>query len=615
MKLLPKISQKSLSPLHHIRALFAGGALVWAFVGCNEGSAAAPAPLVTRAAPENAGVEPLKKKDKDKDGGDDTGLGGPSAVGLSLEIENGAGVPLKVEAGRAYYVDQVDVRAAVGAMVDEGVAGLDVAGDFAAVPWGGAQLADEDFPIMPNPDGTFTRRRFYGGAGWMTKAVALTVQPLNAQGAATGPVVTLNGGKSDKVRPDDDFFIRRLRAIQWTNDCRAPRDCTDARSFLEEALIELRHARPPEKTFTITADTASLRVAWSERPGFWTIPVVPVAAPPYAYGFEVDVEAVTPPAPGGVYAPGTSVTFQVTLRDGAGTRLHPDGSLPSYFDAMFGPNPAGIQYHRSFFDPPAVYYRRKHRERTMVAQIIGPAQNIQPIRSIVELSTFLDPSTESQTIGTLQRDGVYAQAAFFPRADDLFGGAFDPAHAAWGQPVSDRFTFDLPADAQPGTYVVSLKSTRVYMGEDTPVTTTVKIQVGAPQVTAAQIGVGSCATCHNQGGELSKVLHGNDDLSTCSTCHAPVGFEYEGPVAVRVHFIHSRSARFDAPTARCVTCHQTPQSIQRTSKAACLSCHKSYPADHEASYGPIESMYVGGGRESFDACGGSCHTAHPLSGL
>src|SRR5690606_34159999 len=102
----------------------------------------------------------------------------------------------------------------------------------------------------------------------------------------------------------------------------------------------------------------------------------------------------------------------------------------------------------------------------------------------------------------------------------------------------------------------------------------------------------------------------------CASCHVPLGFELEGPIVVRTHFIHSRvDDRFGAPLDKCSSCHLTRNSIQRTSKAACLSCHKSYPQSHVEAFGPIESMYIGGGRESFDSCTSSCHTNHPRSGL
>jgi hypothetical protein len=142
----------------------------------------------------------------------------------------------------------------------------------------------------------------------------------------------------------------------------------------------------------------------------------------------------------------------------------------------------------------------------------------------------------------------------------------------------------------------------------------VEIQVGTRQHTEAKPTTGGCDKCHTQGGELGKVLHALDNRATCATCHAPLGFELEGPVAVRAHFIHSRG-RFEEPLQKCSTCHLTKESTQRTSKSACLSCHKSYPASHEASFGPITSMYVGGGRESFQQCTGSCHRTHKGSGF
>ncbi len=48
---------------------------------------------------------------------------------------------------------------------------------------------------------------------------------------------------------------------------------------------------------------------------------------------------------------GQDVTFRLTLRDGAGNRLHPQGSIPSYNDVIFGPNEAGIQYYRALLRP------------------------------------------------------------------------------------------------------------------------------------------------------------------------------------------------------------------------------------------------------------------------
>ena len=392
-------------------------------------------------------------------------------------------------------------------------------------------------------------------------------------------------------------------------------DCTGARKFVQNALVEVRNARSGAQTFTLPRDTAALKLFWSARPSLpYTIPVEQVDKPTYAYGASAEVKALTAPRFNGTYPAGASITFQLTLKDGAGKRLHPAGSLPTYNQVLFGTNEAGIQYYRAFFDPTATYYRRKHRERMLMTQIIGPAQKIQPIRSIVDLDAFLGPD-DVQTVGTLARDGVYSQFQTFPPANNLFGGAFFPTEGRWDAPVSDTWTYTLPANAPAGTYLVTVKGRRVYLGEDIPFSTTVNIQVDTPKPTQAQLTTGPCTSCHSEGGELSKVLHANDNRAACAGCHAPLGFELEGPLFVRTHFIHSRSDRFDVPKEQCNNCHLTAESIQRTSKAACLSCHKSYPASHLKEFGPIESMYVGGGRESFQQCTGSCHKTHPGSRL
>jgi hypothetical protein len=538
-------------------------------------------------------------------------------IGVALEIEDGVGQPLRVRAGQSVYINQLDIRASVAASRDEGVNGLRTTGDFAGLGWGGVRLAEQEFEVLPGPEG-FKRRRFYRDAAWMDVPSHFTVQPVDANGRPTGKAIRLETGSNQKRRDDDDFFVRRFRAIQWTYDCASTTDCASASNFLEEALLELRYARTPckAKTLTLSPQTSKLLVRWSLRPSApYEVPVEQVASPAFDYGFSIDVAPVTPARPDGTYAPGSSVSFQLTLKDGSGNRLHPQGSLPTYNDVVFGENEAGIQYYRAFFDPTATYYRRKHRERMLMTQIIGPAQRIQPIRTIVELDAFLDPNEDVQTLGTIERDGVFSQFQTFPPANDLFGGAFDPTHAGWAAPVSDTWTYQLPANALPGTYLVTVKGRRTYLGEDIPYSRTIEIQVGNTLRTQPPLTTGPCNSCHSQGGELINVLHGNDNRAACSGCHAPLGFELEGPIFVRVHFIHSRSDRYDASLAQCSTCHQTKESIQRTSKAACFSCHKSYNKQHEQRFGPIESMYVGGGRESFQQCTGSCHNTHPQSGL
>jgi hypothetical protein len=537
-----------------------------------------------------------------------------SAVGLAIEVDNGVGVPLVVKRGQRFYLNQIDLRASTTATVDEGVDGLRTRGDFADLVWAGIRLEDQESILLSNPDGTFRRRRFYRNAFWMNLPSDFKLDQIDHHGRRVGDSVEVTAGREHSLRDSDGFFDRRLRAIQWTNDCRTLTDCTGATSFEEEALVELRYAQHPDDTFRIDPRATALRLHWSLRDEPYVIPLSQDASPPFAYGFSIDAEAVTPPRPDGTYAPGSEITFRITLRDGAGKRLHPPGTLPSYNDVVFGENPAGIQYYRAFFDPTTTYWRRKHRERMLMAEFLGPAQNAQPIRTIIDLDKFLNED-DVQVTGTLAVDGVHSEFHTFPTAHDLFGGAFDPAHAGWAVPVPDTWTHTVPADAPAGTYYLNIKGRRTYMGEDIPASRTLEVQVGSRQRTTPTLTTGNCGTCHAGPSSLRNILHANDNRGTCAGCHVPLGFELEGPIYVRTHFLHSRSNRFDVSLDRCATCHLTRESIRRTSKSACLSCHESYPPSHVAAYGPVESMYVGGGRESFEQCTDSCHRSHPNSRL
>ncbi len=529
-------------------------------------------------------------------------------IGLVLELENGSGVPLEVRAGQTFYISQIELRALVSSNVDEGVQGLAERGDFAKVPWGGVEFEEEQFQLLPNAAGKFTRSRFYRGATWIKAPSVFTVTQVNEQGLPTAPPIVVHAGMDGRALPTDDFFIRRFRALQWTYDCPASGDCTGATDFAEEAIIELRNPTDKKPTFKLRPGTKALRVGWSMKPGdAYTVPLEQVSSPPYDYGFSIDLTPLTPPGPDGYYLPGQDITFRVTYRDGAGNRLHPEGSLPSYNEVLFGANEAGLQYYT--FEPAWVYWRRKHYERVPIVHLMGPAHKVQPLRNILPLPSLL--GQDIQVAGLPERDGVFAAWKLFPATDVTFGGGFDPQHTLWALPGSDTFTFHLPDNVEPGTYRVTSKARRKYYGEEVPFTRTIEIQVGTATPTTTPLGTGKCNTCHTGAGSLFNVLHANPNRGTCAGCHAPLAVEYDAPIFVRVHFLHSRSNRVEGNMQDCSTCHLSSESIQRTSKAACLSCHTSYPADHVANFGSVHDIYVGGGAESFESCTTSCHTTHP----
>lgn len=534
-------------------------------------------------------------------------------VGLALDLEDGVSAPMKVRKSQRFYINQIDLRAHVTATVDEGVAGLDAAGDFASLDWRNTERVDESFVAQLNADGTATRRRFYRKARWMDQPSLFVVEQLDVHGAPSGAPVVVDTGLEYLRTPVDSFFTRRLRAIQWAYDCASKTDCSTAKNFMEEALVELRYAEGPNPSFKLDAKTTQLRVVWSAKPASpYLIPIEQVENPTWDYGFGIDLVALTPPAPDGTYAPGQQLQFQFTLRDGSGKPLHPPGQLPTFLDYLTGNDPAGIDYW-NVFETTMTYYRRKHKEKQMLVALQGPMQDNTTIHDVVDFAGEIFSSTDGAVVTARpSQQGFFAAAAAVPSWLTLIGVA--PANG----PVGDTVTFTLPADAKPGTYSVVMKARRSYMGEELPRAKTIHIQVGTPTPTHKTFTTGNCQSCHAGGSDLTRVGHAISitDRDTCTTCHGPLPFEPEGPVYVRSHFIHSRTDRLSAPLTECKTCHLDRQGIERTSKSACMSCHKSYPQSHVQQFGPIVDMYIGGTiNDSFSQCSTTCHTNHPQSGL
>jgi len=382
---------------------------------------------------------------------------------------------------------------------------------------------------------------------------------------------------------------------------------------MEEALVELRYANGPNPNVALDAATTQLRVTWSANPHHpYTIPVVQVANPMWDYGFVIDLAATTPPGAGGFYAPGQVINVKFTLRDGAGTPLHPPGQLPTFLDYLTGNDPPGIDYW-NVNEKVMTYYRRKHMEKQMVIAIEGPLQNSQPIRDTLDFVGEIATSTDGAvTTARPELQGFFAEAAAVPAWPTLVG--IQPIDS----PVGDTAQFTLPPNAAAGTYKIVMKARRSYLGQELAASKTIEIQVGTAQPTAAHLDTGPCTSCHRAGSDLTRVNHAisADNRDTCTTCHVPLPFEPEGPLYVRTHFVHSRTDRLNAPLADCSNCHRDRAGIQRTSKSACLSCHKRYPPDHVAKYGAVVDMYIGGTLEdSFQQCTAMCHTNHPASGL
>ena len=314
----------------------------------------------------------------------------------------------------------------------------------------------------------------------------------------------------------------------------------------------------PDRTFVIDPRATHLTVTWSFNPDrVYTIPVTHDEDPPFAYGFSIDLTPSPSPRADGTYAPGSDVTFRITLRDGDGQRLHPWGSLPTYNEVVFGPNLAGIQYYRAFFDPTTTYYRRKHRERMLMSQIIGPAQDVQAIRSILDLRGVPRAGRCADDRDPRARRRLRAVPHHPHRARPLRrcvrsrARGLGPPRAGLVDvpPPGQRAPRHLPRDDQ-GTTHVHGRGYPVLADRRDPGRHAAPHH-GPPRRT------GPCTTCHTGPSALGTILHANDNRAACAGCHVPLGFELEGPIFVRTHFIHSRSHRFDAPLTKCASCHLT----------------------------------------------------------
>jgi hypothetical protein len=534
-------------------------------------------------------------------------------IGIALDVEDGVAPPLRIRSRQRFYIQQIDLRAHVDRGVDEGVAGLARAGDFAALDWTGTRGVDESFVSVASADGTFTRRRMFRDARWMNEPSRFAIEQLDAAGRRLGAPLVVHTGREFEPGPDDSFFVRRLRAIQWANDCASRSDCSRATSFLEEALVELRYASGPGPSAVLDARTTRLRVTWTANHDHaYTIPVEQVTSPTWDYGFVIDLAVVTPPGPAGVYTPGQTLQVKFILRDGAGTPLHPPGVLPTFLDYLSGQDPPGIDYW-NVNEKVMTYYRRKHKEKQMVIALEGPLHATGPVRNTLDFIGGIIASRDGAvTTATPELNGFFGEAAAVPAWSTLIG--LQPADS----PVGDTAQFTLPANALPGTYKITMKARRSYLGQELAVAKVIELQVGTAIRTPAHLATGTCRDCHQGGADLTRIGHGLSagERDTCTTCHVPLPFEPEGPLYVRTHFVHSRTDRLAAPRIRCASCHLDRAGIQRTSKSACLSCHRRYPADHVQRYGPVVDMYIGGTiDDSFQQCSTACHTDHPRSGL
>lgn len=455
------------------------------------------------------------------------------------------------------YVQEIDISVVTPpGNVDEGIAPIMRSGELSQLDWTGIRQVEVDW--REPGDGTWTRQIFYRGAQWMNRNSRFEVVPMDANGHLTGDPLTVNAGRDDVAKPTDDAFVRRFIVRQTATGCPARDDCSGA-SYSVQALVQLRDAlHGADQAKAIAADTAALKLVWSQDYVNQRTVAVSHAQPgdfPWGYGFSIALDPVTKPANGSYYVPGDQLQFRVSFLDGQGKRLHPAGSLPTYGQFLRGEIASGLRYYDGFRLSPTVYYALKHRESNIIASLSGPSDKVNPGNTVAGAETLFSPNP---VIATVANDGFTGLMHGVPDFYLSFGGLGDPS--LWEAPVSDVVTFTLPKDAEPGTYVAAIKARREFGGEALNRATTVDVQVGTAAKSTFLTSANKCGTCHSGASGFTSVLHGVTDRRACYACHMKLSFEPDSPVATRIHTIHDRSKRFPADFSNCLVCHTTTPS-------------------------------------------------------
>ena len=492
-----------------------------------------------------------------EDDGQAHGSSGPEGpVGLSLFFQNGQMAPITSVGDAPRFLQEIDLTATVETATDEGIRPIIQNSDFSSLNWRGVKMVEEEW--RPAGDGTFIRQRFFRGAVWMEQESRFFVLPADDQGRLVDSpmmrpaVLIADAGTDNRLSDDDDGFVRRFVARQIATGCQAIGDCSGAR-FIAQGLAQLRIALHGERRSVRIPPTATrLRLKWSQDRGALRTVIINRARPsdfPFGYGFAPSLTLINPPANGSFYLPGESLSLRVALRDGQGARLHHEGSLPSYGEFLRGEVASGLRYFGGFDQTPTLYYALKHREGNSLVSLSGPLDRLRTPQATIGVEQFFLPQT---TVATAAMDGFSGVAAFIPPGSVLFNPAL------WDTPITDVVNLTIPQDALPGTYVATLKFRREFGGEALNRSTTIRLQVGTPALTAFNPSTGNCSECHNGASALGKILHGLSDRSACYSCHASLAIEPDNALDIRVHAVHDRSNRFPGNVRNCALCHLTP---------------------------------------------------------
>ena len=473
----------------------------------------------------------------------------PKALGLLFT--DGETEAIEIDNSGRRYIDELDIISTIVTPTDQGIQPVIDSGDMAGLDWSGVEMVEEDW--RPDGTGAFTRQRFYRNARWMEEKSWLVVFQADERGVIAAIPFVLEVGSDNSWNELDDGFIRRFNARQVTSGCAAIGDCSVATSYMAQALAQYRHTlNPLLNSRKIRPETTRLLVVWTADPGKIReigIARVPKGGP-LAGGFHPEIEEVSVPANGQYYVPGELVTFTIRFRDDEGRIIAGDGRMPTYSEFLNGVDESGLRYYDINIRT-TLYYALKHREGNMILTMSGPTDKLRVPQSVVSSFLFFTP-LQAQ-VASVANDGWTGLAYLIPNFGIIFGGLADPA--IWDTPISDQYTFAIPEDAEPGTYVIALKARRDFRGEPLNRSATARVQVGTAELTDWEPTTGPCGTCHQGESAIAAILHGIGDRETCFSCHAALDVEPDSRLDYRIHFIHSRSDRFPGDVWECLTCH------------------------------------------------------------
>ncbi len=487
-------------------------------------------------------------------------------MGLDLRFVDGVHSPLEVLAGRRFSIDSIALIATAIGPKDSVVDTLIRSSEFSELEWTGLEFDQER--RLETIGSSIRLERYYRGAQWMGGEHRFTVRVKNANGIPLGNPVELRTTSDWPPAVDDAFSTRRFGVVTGTDE--VPEDgVLDDLEFYGVAAVQLRNGIRGLRTFLIPEDAAVLELSWNHRPAHvYEVPLAPISEADWDYGLEI-VTRVLPPAGGAaVHEPGDSVTVVVDLFDRSGHRLHDEGAWPPYQDYVDGLVASGLQYKTA--EPSVVYYLDTNQERTLIASLTGPKGAVVQTHEEVPRIEFTESDT--QVVATVTDHGYVSLEKTRPPASEFYGPL-----GSLALPLSNAFTFELPAVAPPGIYQFSVKVHREYLGEHSIATAVIEIPIGSspPQFTPIPPLTGNCEHCHQADFALSKMLHYLGETDTCTGCHSPYEHQTDNLLPYRIHRIHALSDRYQEDRRDCTVCHLNPtEEVEDLARwLVCTACH------------------------------------------